>query len=443
MVLRYQTQLNRSYEGQTKLMEQADGSRLHRPSDDAVGYSKYLRYSLSYGENAQYQANVKTAVSWMKNSDSALVDICDRFRIIETKANQAQGTNTVSDMKAIASEMLVNVQQAVSDANSQVGGRYLFSGQSDLIQPYSISTDMYDRGVPKTLDDRQKDFFYDAQISGDMMQMLTLSDDAGNEYYLNTRTGNVYAKDFMDETYKDRIARGHEHVEPGDEAGTVAEFKPEGGDDGTPATASGKVSDYFDANGVIKLEDDGNPPTLEMTKSDGSKVALSFTTAKQYIVTYSGDRKEFSIVKENGAVQPASDTINATGVDISGYSIFDGPDSGNIYSGANAFNDMLTVVAKTAEADDRWMSSDGKTLAHNAYISVNAAQTKLGARQRVYSDCEDMLTTQSLQILQDITDVSATDVAKLAVEMMQAATVYNLSLSVGSRIIPPTLADYL
>jgi flagellar hook-associated protein 3 FlgL len=54
-----------------------------------------------------------------------------------------------------------------------------------------------------------------------------------------------------------------------------------------------------------------------------------------------------------------------------------------------------------------------------------------------------MLTKQSESITQDINDVSATDVAELAVKLMQAQTIYNMSLSMGSRILPPTLADYL
>ena len=152
MTTRYLKQLNRTYENQTKLMEQSDGSKLHRPSDDPVGYSKYLRYNVAYGENDQYQMNIKTAISWMKNSDAALVDISERFATIEEKANQAQGTNTESDMKAIAKEMLVMAQQAVADGNTQVNGRYLFSGQADLIQPYSMSNVKYARGLTKTLD---------------------------------------------------------------------------------------------------------------------------------------------------------------------------------------------------------------------------------------------------------------------------------------------------
>ena len=61
----YLKQLNGTYEQYAKLMEQSDGSRLHRASDDAVGYSKYLRYQNNKISNEQYQSNVKTAASWM------------------------------------------------------------------------------------------------------------------------------------------------------------------------------------------------------------------------------------------------------------------------------------------------------------------------------------------------------------------------------------------
>ena len=66
MVYSYQKQLNEANNRQDKLLEQGDGSKLHRPSDDSVAYSKYLRYDVSDTENSQYTNNVKTAISWMK-----------------------------------------------------------------------------------------------------------------------------------------------------------------------------------------------------------------------------------------------------------------------------------------------------------------------------------------------------------------------------------------
>jgi flagellar hook-associated protein 3 FlgL len=54
-----------------------------------------------------------------------------------------------------------------------------------------------------------------------------------------------------------------------------------------------------------------------------------------------------------------------------------------------------------------------------------------------------MLEKQNEAITEDISYVSDTDVAKLATQLMTMQTIYNLSLSMGSRILPPSLADYL
>jgi len=271
--------------------------------------------------------------------------------------------------------------------------------------------------------------------------MLVMKDkDTGEKYFLNTMTGKVYSEEFVEEGYKAKISAGQSTVKNGNEIGTISGW-----------ANSKDVSKYFNEYGIIN--DDGTSTTFTLTS--GGDLELKFETVEQYVVTYQGDRKQFSMVKENGAVQPATDTVNASGVEIAGSSIFDNKDSGNGRdasdnymgpSGANAFNDMLTVVAMCNRGEkegSRWMNSDGKTLANNAYNTVLNAESKLAARQQVYSDCSDMLVTQNETILGDITDVHSTDVAKLAVEMMTAQTIYQLSLSVGSRILPPTLADYL
>ncbi len=443
--VRYRNSINRTYEDQTKIMEMSDGNKLHRPSDDCVGYSKYLRHSVTYEENNQYQTNVQTAISWMKNTDAALVDMTNCFSKIVVKSNQADGANSDADMRAIAGEMLVQAQQAVASANTNVNGRYLFSGQKDLVQPYEISKEMQKRGLAKTLDDKQMEFFNDTTKSGGVAQMLTLEDaKTGAKYYMNTLTGKVYSEDFVEEGYKEKIASGQTAVKDGDEIGAISKW-------GTPEVPA-SVSAYFNEYGVITEQ--GKGTAYELTK-DGEKLPLSlkFVTVEQYIVTYNGDRKQFSMVKENGAVHPSTDAVNASGLEIAGRGIFDNEDSGNEVSGANAFNDMFTVVAmcehgrsegtKTTGPDSSWMNSDGKTLANAAYNTVNAAQTKIASRQSVYKDCQAMLTTQEQQVLGDITEIHSTDVSKLAVEMMAQQTVYNLSLNVGARILPQTLVDYL
>ena len=427
----YMNQLNRSYENQTKLMEQSDGSSLHRPSDNAVNYSKYLRFETSLSENTQYQSNVNTAISWMSTSDSAMVSMTDIMQtIVEKTTSAANGTNNTESMAAIGKEMLAEVQELVSLGNTQQGDRYVFSGQSDLVQPFSISSDEQARGLTKTLDDKQKSFFNTADNTGSISQMITLTGSDGNTYYANTLNGKVYTKSFVDSGYKDKIAAGQTTVSDADAAGTLTVDKT-------------FISSNFENTGVIKTGTGVGTNWKGSIEVDGSAVTLSFATVKQNIVTYKGDDKYISMVKKNGAVESSSDTVNVTGQDMFGSDLFDDANSGNTRSGTAVLNDLLTVQSKTAAADNNWLSSDGMTLSDNAHATVVKAETKLASRQQVYTQVNSMLSTQNTSITSDITDVSSTDVAAFAVQLMTAQTIYNMSLSVGSKILPKSLADYL
>lgn len=432
MVTNYQQQLNGANSRQTKLMEQGDGSKLHRPSDDSVAYAKYLRYDISSNENTQYKNNVSTAVSWMKTSDAALVNMTAiQTTFKEKTVAAANSTNTTSDMQATGKEMLAEIQQMVSLGNTQQGDRYVFSGQSDLTQPFTMSTETVDRGLAKTLDDTQAAYFNTADSKGCMTQMLTMTGSDGNTYYLNTTNGNVYSKDFVDSGYKTKITEGQTTVQSGDKVGTIAGF-------GTTT----KVSDYFKNTGEIKDSTTSLSPT-GMTDSSGNAITLKFTTVSQNVVTYNGDEKYISMVKQNGTTDPASDTVNVTGGDIFGSDIFDDANSGNSTSGTAMLNNMLTVYAKTNSGDNAWLTSDGQTLSDVAHATTVNTEGKLGARQNLYTSVSTMLDNQSEIITSDITDVNSTDVAALAVKLMQEQTIYNMSLSLGARILPKSLSDYL
>jgi len=441
MVGSYLTQLNKSWENQSKLMEQSDGKSLHRASDNSVNYAKYIRYQNGLSENTQYQSNVKTGISWMKTSDAALVNVTNSFSTIKEKTTAAaNSTNNSSDMTDIAKEMLSQVQEAVSSMNTQLGDRYVFSGQSDLVQPFTLSTDKVARGQSKTLNDSQKSFFNGTDATKNpssnnantLSQMITLTGSDGNTYYANTTTGDVYTKEFVESGYKDKVAAGQTHVD----AAT---------DSVTKGTSLGAISikDNFENTGKIKTGTGTGTNWSESITVDGQNVDLKFSTVNQYLATYNGDSKYISMVKQNGSVQPSSDTVNVTGQDVFGSDLFDSSSSGNATSGTAMLNNMLAIEAKAESSDHSWMSTDGMTLADTAHATVLTAETKMAARQQAYTDTTTMLTTQNESITSDVTDVSSTDVSKLAVQLMEAQTIYNMSLSVGSKILPPSLADYL
>jgi len=440
MVQRYQKDLNELDYTKSKLMEQGDGKKLHRPSDNSVDYSRYLRYNVSEGENNRYQDSVKAGISWMNTTQTALAGMEDIQKTFKAKtiqgANDDKDENS-GDWPAIAREMKAGIQQIVSLGNTQLGDRYIFSGQADLRQPFSISDENVPRhrGLAKTLDDRQAAFFNDASNTDSanfLHQMLSLDGSDGKSYYLNTLTGDIYTKEFVQEGYKDVIASGRSTVSSADRVGNIT-------------TGTNFIKDNFKNTGEI-IDDPAASPGLGANWSDTTAVAgvtLKFSTVRQQIVSYNGDFRYISMVKQNGSTEPTADTVNKTGLDIFGRDLFDDKNSGNEPSGTAMVNSMLTVYAKTNSADPHWLSSDGISLADAANQVTLQAHTETGARTQLYKNMTDILTDHGENITRDITNVSSTDVAELAMKMMQQQTVMSMSLSMGARILPLSLVDYL
>ncbi|MBD3879398.1 MAG: flagellar hook-associated protein FlgL [Quinella sp. 1Q5] len=452
----YQNSLNKAYQQQGKLFEQADGSSLHRASDNPMNYSKLLRYNVSENENTQYRENIKTASSWMKNSDDVMIHMTEMMQTLKEKSVQAANSDKAEDdFAAIHKEMFAHMQEIVSVSNTQLGDRYLFAGQKDLTKPFEMSLETYDRGQPKNLDVSQSAFFKgtDSDYNTELFQMLTVTDDAGNSYYLDTENFNLYTQDFMTSGYKEVIAHGYTTIDAA-KASTDTDVKALL-NKGIAGTADKfQVADAFTNQGLLQKQsdvpdsvsnmftyDDQNPPRVKGIKIDGTE--YTFKTVKQNIVTYNGDNNLISMVKLNGATDPNADTVNSTGATMFGRDIFDNANSGNEASGTAMLNELFCVCAKVNDADLHWMSSDGVTVADVAHSTMLVQETKIGARQQLYNQVETMLDRQADNITEDITNVSGADIAQLATKLMQQTALYNLSLSLGGRILPQSLADYL
>jgi flagellar hook-associated protein 3 FlgL len=122
----------------------ATGKELTRPSDDpyAVGHALGLRTELE--GLTQFRRNAAEAESWTAASDSALGRLTDIVhRSHELLLSGATGTASASDRKTMADEIDQLVDAAKQEANSNVGGRSIFSGTATNIKPYDLTTDAY------------------------------------------------------------------------------------------------------------------------------------------------------------------------------------------------------------------------------------------------------------------------------------------------------------
>ena len=317
---------------------------------------------------------------------------------------------------------------------------------------YAATSKGYENtGEYLTLDDTQQASFFKNSDPANA-KLLKLTKD-GNTYYFDTDTGDVYTKDFVENGYK---TTGYTKIEDAKDAypndptagGRIVTTLDTSFDD------TFRVSDAFTNQGRLKTKADvtasgavtnftyDNAGNITGFKTD-SGGTFTFKTVSQNIVTYNGDENLISMVKLNGATDPGADTVNSTGARMFGRDIFDNVDSGNEPSGTAMLNELLCVCEKVNTCDTHWMSSDGVGISDVAHATLVVEETRIGARQQLYQSVETMLEKHGDNITEDINNVSGTDIAELATKLMQLTTLYNMSLSMGGRILPQSLADYI
>ena len=395
----YLVQLNKSYTKQAKLLEQSDGNAIHRPSDNPVQCVRTMAFKTSLEENEQYTQNLDDAISWMKQSDNALVNMTDLLKTIKEKVSQAaNSTNTDSDFVAISKEVEETLNQIRSLSNSQIGDRYVFSGQKDKTMPYSDNLTTVTSADVKTVDRTQLTTAQLTNIGAPTSradQFIVVKDAANNTRYVNTDNGKILDQDF-------------------NVVDTVNGFSPMW------------TSTTFQSNGV--------PNSATITDT----VANTYTiqTSSKQVATYNGDDNKISMVIKPGEVNSANDSVNLTGSDVFGDNIFGG-------KGTSLIDDLMVIKDKIKAGDVAWLSDDGMTLAGKLTDQVINAQVETSTRQASYQMAKTMMESKNTTIKDDINTASAANIPKLITDMQMAETVYRLSLSVGSKIIPPSLADYL
>ena len=130
----------------------SSGLRVSQPSDDPVQVSNILQISSAVARNDQIGANlnlVKAEVDGASQTLSTAVATLEKISVLGTQG--ANFDQTAETRAGLASEVQDLLQQLVVAANAAVGGRYVFSGDSDQTQLgiIQIDTCAYQVGVAK------------------------------------------------------------------------------------------------------------------------------------------------------------------------------------------------------------------------------------------------------------------------------------------------------
>ncbi len=117
--------------------ELTTGKRLTSPSNDPgdAAIAQQLRKLLEQRDS--YTANLKSANSKLSEADSTLADLTDILQQAQTIASQNVGSDVTPDGRIAAAAVIDSLySQALTIANKQSNGMYMFGGDRGTTQPY-------------------------------------------------------------------------------------------------------------------------------------------------------------------------------------------------------------------------------------------------------------------------------------------------------------------
>lgn len=152
-------------------------------------------------------------------------------------------------------------------------------------------------------------------------------------------------------------------------------------------------------------------------------------------VTYHGDNGKISMVIQGGAsATPTQDSVNLTGVDVFG------EDGVKVL---NQLNDIRNKLMEGTQDAQDWLQKDGLQILDDAKDFVLQSHTALGARMETYELNLNMMENNSITITSDLSLNEDIDMAQATMDLKVIESIYKAALSAGSRILPPSLVDYL
>lgn len=115
----------------------SSGRRINRPSDDPIGITQALLLKNVLARVEQYGKNIQHGESWLEATDSSLQGINQLVVRGKEIANQMSTGTYTPDQRANAAQEAQNLlDQLRGIGNTQLNGRYLFSGYREQSQAY-------------------------------------------------------------------------------------------------------------------------------------------------------------------------------------------------------------------------------------------------------------------------------------------------------------------
>lgn len=122
-------------------LEVSTGLKMRNVSDSPDQVSELLQARANLSTSQQISSNLVSVKSEVDTGEQSLENAVTLMDQVQTIAAEgATGTQTAATRAGLAQNLQSVLQQMVGLANTSIGGRYIFSGDSDQTQPYTYDS---------------------------------------------------------------------------------------------------------------------------------------------------------------------------------------------------------------------------------------------------------------------------------------------------------------
>ncbi len=390
----------------------ATGKRIQSPSDDPSGAAAQMFFQTRVTELDQFENNITTAQSRLNHTDGELANVTDimqRIRELSIQASNGiyQGDNGFELRKVIASEIDQHLRSLIEIANSMdATGKPLFGGHTVENPPFKVVTanirDLkgleipdqivgieYNGDMGKRLHEVERDQYIDVNIPG-------------NKAFWGTNmslTGSVDTSGYSAQTDQSFRIDGTEiHVVAGD---TIDDIIDKINNAGINVKANRIGQDYMslhtESPHQIWLEDLQSGSVLQ----------------------------DLGLISNDNPNPPSNYASSAT---VTGESLFDV---------------VIKLRNDLYQADQ--LEIGGRDIANidSAMENILHQRATVGARQNRLENHIKRVSWDKTYMTELLAKTEGVDVPETIMNLKWLETVHQYALNVGSRIIRPTLMDFL
>lgn len=364
----------------------SSGKTINEPSDNPLGMEQVMNYQANMADITQYQKNINQANAWLSESESQLTSINNILTQAQQIAvAQSSGTATQDSMSAAAQSVSSLIDEAVSLANSQYDGHYLFAGTMTTNAPFSATNSASTIGSPVGAADNT----FDGTVAAS-----------------GTYTGTE------NQTYVVKIVSG------GSLASATYQVSADGGKDGTWSAVQSDLS------GSVNI---GDGITLQFTPGSNQLAAGDvFTVHASAAGYYSGNSDHLSVDIGQGI---------SMDYNITGSEAFTG-------SNANVFAALNNLEAGLESNDTSTISAQLTTL-QNASNNVNAALAKVGTNLDSLTTNGNNLSTLNTNLTTMVSNTEDSDMAQLMTNLSMQQLALQATYSLAQEINQNSIFNFL